>query len=411
MTIHWFLSRSVRQASELRRHVRKLMNHQRDLLSFEALRALEKAIADLHQAERTTPDKLRLAARMTELETVANRWLKPYPHAAWRENVEVFLVAIAVAVGIRTFFLQPFKIPTGSMQPTLYGVTSNPDFGRTRDFPDDLRPKPDFAIPGFVARFLDFWVHGTGYTHVVARADGTLRAYDRAPQRFLLFNLKQRFFLENDPQAYTVWFPPDNLLLRAGLINHYGQPNPRLFRKGEDIIKLKSVSGDHLFVDRVTYNFRRPERGEIIVFQTLGIMALPQDQFYIKRLVALGGEQVGIGNNQHLVIDGRQLDASTPRFENVYTFTKPWRENQYFGHVNNAVGKEVLNNRYADLAPLFADEKAVFTVPPREYLVMGDNTMNSHDSRAWGSFPRTNVIGKSWFVYWPITERFGWAHR
>jgi type IV secretory pathway protease TraF len=42
---------------------------------------------------------------------------------------------------------------------------------------------------------------------------------------------------------------------------------------------------------------------------------------------------------------------------------------------------------------------------------MGDNTMNSFDSRGWGAFPATNVIGKSFFVYWPITDRFGWGHR
>jgi hypothetical protein len=52
---------------------------------------------------------------------------------------------------------------------------------------------------------------------------------------------------------------------------------------------------------------------------------------------------------------------------------------------------------------------------------MGDNTLNSSDSRYWGDFPRENVIGKSFFVYWPIgttafkgeerPSRFGWAHR
>ena len=71
--------------------------------------------------------KQELRKQMETLEQVAGKWLRPYPHAAWRENVEVLLVALAVAMGIRTFFLQPFKIPTGSMQPTLYGVTSTPE--------------------------------------------------------------------------------------------------------------------------------------------------------------------------------------------------------------------------------------------------------------------------------------------
>ena len=60
-------------------------------------------------------------------------------------------------------------------------------------------------------------------------------------------------------------------------------------------------------------------------------------------------------------------------------------------------------------------------VRPNHYFVMGDNTLNSSDSRYWGDFEQTKVIGKSFFVYWPIggtkfkgeqrESRFGWAHR
>jgi signal peptidase I len=45
------------------------------------------------------------------------------------------------------------------------------------------------------------------------------------------------------------------------------------------------------------------------------------------------------------------------------------------------------------------------------FFAMGDNTLNSSDSRSWGDVPRENVIGKCWFVYWPFTERFGWGTR
>jgi signal peptidase I len=40
---------------------------------------------------------------------------------------------------------------------------------------------------------------------------------------------------------------------------------------------------------------------------------------------------------------------------------------------------------------------------------MGDNTMNSLDSRSWGDFPAANVIGRAFSVYWPVTDRFGWG--
>jgi len=77
--------------------------------------------------------------------------------------------------------------------------------------------------------------------------------------------------------------------------------------------------------------------------------------------------------------------------------------------------KEKVKSKYypqdgVKLTPLFQDERADYTVGPDRYIVMGDNTMNSLDSRYWGDFPATNVIGRSFFVYWPITDRFGWGY-
>lgn len=402
LLINWFLSRTVRHAIAMERHVRRIVRAQVDILSPQAADTVRKACADLRELARGTRDKKKLAAGMDALEKTANKWLKPYPHASLRENVEVFLVAIAVAMGIRTFFLQPFKIPTGSMQPTLYGITQEPDFINDPAAKID----PDAKFPTGLQAFFESWFKGVSYYHIVARADGELRPYN-PPTKFIFFNLKQTFYVGNE--AYTVWFPPDNLLGRAGMVDRNGVIKDKTYKAGEDLMKVKVITGDHLFVDRVTYNFRRPWRGEVIVFETKGIPKLkeripPQDKlFYIKRMVAMGGDNVSIGDDNHLVINGTRLDASTPHFERVYTFDlKNPRPGHYYGHANGHV--------YSFLAPNFPDSSTVFSVRPKHYLAMGDNTLSSSDSRDWGDLPQENVIGKSFFVYWPFTSRFGWEH-
>jgi signal peptidase I len=384
----WFLSKTVRQATAMRKHVQKLLDHQRDILSAQAIEAVESAIASCQHAVAKHADKPALEKQMENLEKAANKWLKPYPNAAWRENVEVLLVALAVAMGIRTFFLQPFKIPTGSMQPTLFGVTS-----------ENLINEPNIKIPTGLTRVRE-WFAGSSYIHIVADNDGPLQTVE-PPVRLLIFNIWQK--LVAGGKTYVIWFPPDygappagTLEARAGL--QFGQS----FRKGEDIVKLRVNAGDHLFVDRISYNFHPPKPGEIIVFETKGIDNLPQDQFYIKRMVAMGGDRVQLGDDRHLIINGNRLDASTPHFESVYSFNpkEQPRDSHYSGHVN-----------FPYLAPYFQGKPEGVTVAPNHFMVMGDNTMNSLDSRAWGDFPATNVIGKSFFVYWPITDRFGWGNR
>jgi signal peptidase I len=428
--IRWLFSKTIREACAMRKHVQRWYCAQRDLLSPQAIGAVTLAMNELQTAiNEEKPDKGRIRIKMEELEFAANKWLKPYPNAVWRENVEVLLVAIAVVMGVRTFFIQPFKIPTGSMQPTLYGVTSEPDF--TPIFGDinagladkakiqaevnqQVKLQEAIKIPTGWERVRD-WFHGISYIHFVAPVDGTVDEITK-PWPPVFFSIYQR--IEFGGEWHIIWFPPDYgeepLRFRAGL--DPGRP----FHKGDDVIKLRVHAGDHLFVDRLTYNFRQPDRGEIVVFETQGITRLPPDQqdtFYIKRLVGLGGETLSLKQDYevanaprlgtvpvgHLFVGGQPLSVATPHFANLYAFpdARPgqkvleYQPNHFYGH--------------AMLEALAPDES--FQVDTNHYFVMGDNTMNSLDSRYWGDFSSDHVIGKSFFVYWPITGRFGWGNQ
>jgi signal peptidase I len=400
MTLRWFLSKTVRQLSEMCRQMKRLVNEQRDLLSTEAIAGLEAARAEALEAIQSGAKKPELKRQMGKLEEAARKWSRQYGSPAIRENVKEFLVAVVTILSFTTFFLQLTKIPTGSMQPTLYGITYQ-----------DLSQEKDVQIPPFWKRFLIYWTQGISYKHLEAPFDGFVAQV--GPPKAIFPFVKRQPVVFTDAMGSVkktmwVWFPPDDRLFAPG--------NPgsvilsgRMFRKGESIVKAKAIAGDHLLVDRFTYNFRKPKRGEIFVFKTKGIGGLPPDVLYIKRLVALPNDHVQIGNDRHLIINGEKLTAATPRFERVYEF-EFLTNSPYMGHVNG-VAAEKLGMAGGSLAPLFLDESMVRRLGPRQYLAMGDNTTNSYDSRAWGEVPQENVIGKCWFVYWPFTERFGWGYR
>jgi signal peptidase I len=392
MTLSWFLSKTVRQLSEMCRQMWRVLNEQRDLLTPEAISNLEAAHHQAQTAIQSGASKRDLEGQMKNLEEAARKWFKPYPNAAIRENVKEFLVAVVTILGFTTFFLQLTKIPTGSMQPTLFGITH-----------EDLRGTSTEVPPAWKGLIL-YWTKGISYKHVVAPEDGQITGIGDA-KILIPFVKRQAIYFNNKP--LTMWFPPEDLARRAELYPGMA------FKKGDDIIKLKVIAGDHLLVDRFTYNFRHPKRGEIFVFKTKGIQNLQQDVLYIKRLVALPSEEVRLGNDRHLIINGVKLDSATPHFENVYSFDYN-TNSPYKGHVNDvALQKMDLPDRYRSLslAPLLPNETVTHKVGATHYMAMGDNTLNSYDSRAWGDVPRENVIGRCWFVYWPFTERFGWGYR
>ncbi|MBX3744239.1 MAG: signal peptidase I [Verrucomicrobiae bacterium] len=410
MLCRWFLSRRFRHAVEVRKHVWKIRNFQRDELSAAAVAGIDEGIRAFDRVLRSGPDRAQLEAGMVKLEESAQKWLRPYAHASIRENVEVFLVAIGVAMAIRTFFLQPFKIPTGSMQPTLYGVHF-----------EDLRDRPDVATPGMVRRVFSGVLRGTFHHELIAEADGQVLGIQPRGSRFMVKyqDIVVRYAEGGRTwdKSHRIWFSPvdghnGDLTGLRGVLG-WERPEPfqplrpgQTFRKGEVLLRLRDSAGDHLFVDRLTYNFRPPQRGEIIVFETRGIHRLPPDQFYIKRLVALGGERVRLGDDRRLVIDGQPLDATTPHFGKVYGFSGPPAESEYSGHLNGTVFR-AMGRPFQDVASYFPNGSSEIQVGPDRYMVMGDNTMNSFDSRGWGDFPKTNVVGKYCFVWWPFTSRWG----
>jgi signal peptidase I len=384
LLLRWLTSKTVRHAVDMHKHVRKLLRAQCDLLTPEAIGNVTKANEELKQAidSGAKPDELGL--KMKALEEAANKNLKPYPDASMRENVEVFLVAIAVAVAIRTFVLQPFKIPTGSMQPTLFGITD-----------ENLLADGGRELPDFYQRFKDGCFEGASYYELRSKVEGQVEDVKFKQ----LFPLISRLTVTIAGVAHQEYFfmAPDKLESRLGI-------DPfKALKVGDPVYRVRVNSGDHLFVDRMTYNFRRPKRGDIFVFATKGIQGVQQDLFYIKRLVGLPGEKMRIGNDRHLVIDDRRLTAADYGFENVYSFGefRPELDNrQYLGHANASVAPVP--------ARCFPDESTTFPVRPKHYMAMGDNTLNSLDSREWGDLPQENIIGRSYFVYWPLSSRFGW---
>lgn len=123
-----------------------------------------------------------------------------------------------------------------------------------------------------------------------------------------------------------------------------------------------------ILVDKWTYLFRPPTRGDVIVF----VAPPAPSQDYIKRVIAIPGDTLTIINTT-VIVDGVTLNE---------TYVDPARQ-------GNPYADKVIKN---------------LVIPPNDYFVMGDNRAGSSDSRAWGFVPRQNIIGRAALVYWPLGQ-------
>lgn len=131
--------------------------------------------------------------------------------------------------------------------------------------------------------------------------------------------------------------------------------------------------GDHLLVEKITYRFREPKRGEIIVFK----FPLDESKDYIKRVIGLPGDTIEV-RGKEVYLNGKRIDEP------------------YAVHLDpNVIPREISPRDF------FGPVK----VPKDSYFVMGDNRDNSFDSRFWGFVPRRNIVGKALIIYFSINTK------
>ncbi len=124
--------------------------------------------------------------------------------------------------------------------------------------------------------------------------------------------------------------------------------------------------GNYLLVDELTYRFREPLRGEVIVFR------YPKEpsSYFIKRIIGLPGEKLVIENNEIKIFKSEEV--------------------------------KVLKEPY-----LLKERKPInfeIALGEDEYFVMGDNRDFSYDSRSWGPLKRNDIIGLVRLRLWPLNQ-------
>jgi signal peptidase I len=394
----FLLPKAVKQGRQFAKDARKLLEYKRDLWNEGTVAEFEAGIKRLEGACKDR-DEVGIEAAAKSLNAQCTSLLPKVEDVAWRENCEVFLVAIVVALAVCTYFLQPFTIPTGSMQPTLNGILGHPT----------TEPPPNQLV-----RLWDTAIRGRTWIDTVAKEDEAIVQMDEVTRfRFFTYTRVET----NKHNVYMIHAPMRTLNEAFGV-------NYRDYQRGEPIARGFVDTGDHVFVDKVSYQFRTPHRGDVFVFNTERLptidrrrpnsepndltefdnpdaarladkegfkvdMSLPS-QFYIKRLAGLPGDVLRV-DPPKLFVNGQV--AQGYGFERVMSMKD--------GYGGYGFGFPTF------LMPILRDANDPFTVPLKHYFAMGDNSYHSSDSRDWGPVPQENIMGRGVFVYWPFGPHWG----
>jgi signal peptidase I len=421
----------------------------RDQLTPDQNQRLLAAAGSVKQRLKEKADAPKLKLAVESLEGVLrDTGGRVYPQGALVENVEFFLVAAIVILGLRAYFVQPFKIPTNSMWPTYYGMTS-----------EVFEPGEEPGAAAKVARLLTL---GARNHTLVAPADGEVlmpmfgngaAAYTQKAGRsmFVFPSLMHEYTLMVGGQPARLTVPADwarseygfddavdktffsgrsgalyrtaqelsargqniessTLQVRSGTrtgeARIYWVPTGKHVRKGEKIMSFDILTGDLLFVERMSYNFVRPSVGSGFVFRTQNINSPEMRdangnqmrEYYVKRLVGVPGDKLEI-RQPVLYRNGEPIEGSEAFAKNAR------REGKYRGYFNGPQGPVLGDDVQAAEGSL--SKGATVTVPANSFYALGDNSFSSKDSRYWGFVPEKDVVGRPLFIYFPLTSRWG----
>lgn len=359
--MNWLERRRLRKtARHLVREARHLRNLRGDVAEPGDLAALERAVAGIRAAGADAGAFERAA---DDYAAAALRVYPRRPFARLREYVEIILVAGTVALACRSYFVLPFRIPTSSMSPTLAGIHFEPCAGRGL-----------FDMP--VLNLAKWLVFGSMYREIRSPDSGVADCR-RMANGSLCLALNGRLVRQPMDGDVTLRFSPGDSVVR-----------------GQLLATAQEYYGDHIFVNRMAWNFRKPRRGEIMVFKTHGINHpdIHKNEHYVKRLVGLPGETVAI-RPPDLLIGGERVSEpdSIVRIEDR-------RAPYSWGYMLPGPGA---------VRPFLGGEGGPRTMATNEYFACGDNQPNSADSRYWGPVREQYLVGPVFMIHWPLSRRWG----